>query len=192
MRYDSDPLFKKSLFRLSFALQITNLIVPVIYMYGNNHTQTRTSPSQLSGQSDETWTDAPSPWWADRYHSRTDPSPTHPGEVCACLHVWGGVCVCVCVHLAARHTGSLKPPIEKEGGRKWRRVRGWRSTEESRAGERWMILKRWWRGDKSSDEAGSEVEMGMAMTTELRQGVRERGRNMKVRWKGSCAVGKRE
>lgn len=58
MGYDSDLLLKKSI----FALQNTNLIVPVIYISGSNHTQTRTSPSQLSGQSDETWTDAPSPW----------------------------------------------------------------------------------------------------------------------------------
>lgn len=43
---------------------------------------TRSSPSQLSGQIDKIRADTPTPWWADRYHSRAERNLTHPGEVC--------------------------------------------------------------------------------------------------------------
>lgn len=84
---------------------------------------TRTSPSQLSGQSDETWTDAPSPWWADRYHSGTERCPMHPGEVCVCVcaaFMFGHVCVCT---QQQDRLAALSPPQrerrrEKESERK--------------------------------------------------------------------------
>lgn len=71
-----------------------------------------TSTFRMSGQSDEIQTDAPSPWWADRYHSGTDWCPTPPGEVFVCP------CMRVCVHSGARRTGSFQPPADKERRKK--------------------------------------------------------------------------
>lgn len=86
---------------------------------------------------------------------------------------WGGVGMVVfghvCAHSAARQTGNLKAPVEREEGRKWERGGSKRAQKRDTRGERWTILKWWWREDKTSDEAGSEVEKKQT-TTELGRG----------------------
>lgn len=145
----------------------------VLHTNGDDRTQTGNPDNQNFTLSAE-WAE----WWNMDRRPLTLVSRSVPQRDRAMSNApWGGVCVCVCgvhvwacvcVHSAARQTGSLKPPTERKEKGERKRAKsnsGW-GAETVQNRERWMILKgalsqwwsRLWGGEGEHDNRGWEKE----------------------------------
>lgn len=133
---------------------------------------TRSSSSQLSGQIDEKRGDTPTPWWADRYHSRAEWNLTHPGEVC--LSPRSVLRVCSRQQDRQAATSSLSKKGEKRG--KKERKGGWGAGTKR---DREQVMEGMVERVKSEMRECPGVEK---MTNKLRRGERKKREGKQDKW----------